>query len=852
MLAPLPPQLARLALPQQRFESLREQALLRRGGRLFDLAYANSHDGPAPEVTEAIAGALATPRALDLQYTPYGGATVTRRLVANALGPIAGRRVPWRQVILTPGAMAALNILFRCVRREGQTDEALVLVPGWLDYPLYLEHLGFRVKFVPTDPRTLRLDLEQIRRALTPNTRLLVLSQPANPSGLLYSAEELQALAALLNAAPDPPLLISDECHRDVRFDDQPFVSPAEFYDATCIAYSFGKSWFMQGQRIGYVAVSPRMPAAQTWVERLEAWCRIMGYCTPTALMQLAVRSLLGRRPDLTRITARRDRAIQQLRAAGYDLIASQATFFLYPRTPDGWVGRLGLHRTAGGGRGPGVARAAVPSPGILPPVLDLHGRGAGCGAGRAGQQPGRERAGPGVMIPLAQPTPVSDFLWLEGSRLPAAPARLSAADCQGLSGQFALHLREDGGTHLLARDRLGVNKLFFAIDSAGASAGTVDSSNYLKTLISRGHRAGDIWSVPSGHVLRIDPARRQYQLEKLLGLAYGSDSHNGPDDGQGVPPALDRHVQGIRQALTSTFSRLAEALRGRRIYVTMSGGLDSSVIAVMAREYLGDFVGLTFAMDGGAGAPASGEDLYHADHLARRLGVPLEVITVAPDQLVELLDPVLVYGQDWRDFNVHCGLVNAVIARHLQRQDSLKVGAQDTSRPVLLTGDTMNELLADYCPVMYRGVEYYSLPRLPIGRLRRFLVAGLDSGDREIGIFNAFGLDAIQPYALCAEAYAALPAALLEGALTKQTLVRQVMGDRIPPAIYDRPKVRAQVGSSTEVGGTLAALADRGLHGARLRERFSLLHGMDEPDTAALIRGGFYRFSSTYPERRM
>ena len=436
--------------------------------------------------------------------------------------------------------------------------------------------------------------------------------------------------------------------------------------------------------------------------------------------------------------------------------------------------------------------------------------------------------------MPLAPPSPVSNFLWLEGRRLETTPTRLTGADCQALSGQFALHLREDGGSHLLARDRLGVNKLFFAVDGDGS----LDSSNYLSTLIGRGHRPHDIWSVPSGHVVRIDPARRHYQLEKLLGLEYGSEA-GGAD--------VQAFAQGIRQALTSTFIRLAEALRGRRIYVTMSGGLDSSVIAVLAREYLGDFVGLTFAMDSGSGTPASGEDLYHADDLARRLGVPLEVVTVAPDQLVELLDPVLVFGQDWRDFNVHCGLVNAVIGRHLQRQQN----AVQAQRPVLLTGDTMNELLADYCPVVYQGVEYYSLPRLPIGRLRRFLVAGLDTGDREIGIFNAFGLDAIQPYALCADAYAALPAALLEGTLTKQALVREVMGDRIPAGIYGRPKVRAQVGSSTEVGGTLAALVNRGLHGAWLRERFCVLHGMNESDAAALIRGGFYRFSSTYPQRR-
>ena len=94
------------------------------------------------------------------------------------------------------------------------------------------------------------------------------------------------------------------------------------------------------------------------------------------------------------------------------------------------------------------------------------------------------------------------------------------------------------------------------------------------------------------------------------------------------------------------------------------------------------------------------------------------------------LIDPVLMYGQDWRDFNVHCGIVNLAIARAIRAEH------HDGARPLLLTGDGMNELMADYSPVIHNELEYYSLPRLPPGRLRRFLVQGLDAGDREVGIF--------------------------------------------------------------------------------------------------------------------
>jgi asparagine synthetase B (glutamine-hydrolysing) len=250
----------------------------------------------------------------------------------------------------------------------------------------------------------------------------------------------------------------------------------------------------------------------------------------------------------------------------------------------------------------------------------------------------------------------------------------------------------------------------------------------------------------------------------------------------------------------------------------------------------------VTFARDD---EPESdGSDLRHARLVARELDVPLEIARMSAEALLALVDDVLVRGQDWRDFNVHCGLVNAAIASHLRQVR----GAPDDERPVLLTGDGMNELMADYTPVEYRGREHYGLPKLSPGRLRRFLTAGLDAGDREIGIFHAYGFDAIQPYALCAPAYAAVPDALIEIAQAKQQLVRHVMGTRVPAAIYERPKVRAQVANQEQVGGTMALLLDRGIDGDALRARFARLFEASPREVDMLIRGGFYRFSAALP----
>jgi aspartate aminotransferase len=332
----LSPALERLLAPQERVDVLRDQAVRHGGGLFADLAYANSYDGPLPEVLAALRNAIDGAGRLALQYTPYGGTTVARRLVAESLRASHGEPFHLKDVVLTPGAMAALNIVFRSVRRDDEQSEVVVVTPCWLDYPLYLENLGLVPRLVPLDARTLRLDLGAIAAALSSRTRALVLSQPANPTGLLYDAQELRQLGEILARAPTRPLLISDECHRDMVFSPHTFVSPAAFYDATCVVYSFGKALFLQGQRLGYAAVSPRHPERQELARRWQQLTRLMGFCTPTALMQLAIGDLLRMRPPLDGIARRRERTLGHLTEAGYDVVPSQATFFLYPRAPGG------------------------------------------------------------------------------------------------------------------------------------------------------------------------------------------------------------------------------------------------------------------------------------------------------------------------------------------------------------------------------------------------------------------------------------------------------------------------------------------------------------------------------------
>ena len=430
---------------------------------------------------------------------------------------------------------------------------------------------------------------------------------------------------------------------------------------------------------------------------------------------------------------------------------------------------------------------------------------------------------------------PVSDWVWRDDGLQRDSDLQCidDTAALGGLEGHFALHLCLEDGSHLLARDALGVNKLFYAIDAEGGIA----SSNYLKDLRVRGFPINAIHSVPSGHYVRIQPTRREYKLEEFSSFDFNDGNPTAEHE-------LGRHAGQIREALDATFRRLARALRGRRIVVTLSGGLDSSVIAVLARKWLTDVSAVTFCL-GQLDEQDKEGDLASATRVAEKLDLPLRVVSLTPDKLLSLLDPVLIYGQDWRDFNVHSGLVSAAIGEALGVCEG---GAEGRQRTVILTGDTMNELMADYAAETYAGEEYYSLPDMSRQKLRRFLVAGLDTGDREVGIFAHYGIDTIQPYALCADAYTAVPGGWLESGQAKQALVREVMGDEVPSHVYARPKVRAQVASAAGVSGTLAALVDRGYDSVRVAERFCQLLDIDASALRNLMRAGVYRFPVDYP----
>ena len=185
------------------------------------------------------------------------------------------------------------------------------------------------------------LDLAAIEAAIGPRTRLVIVNTPHNPTGRIYSRASLEALADLLERASTRIghriFLLSDEPYRRLRFDGRDFTSPAALYPWTLISYSFGKVLLAPGQRLGYLAISPLMPAADRHALRSTMFSAQMalGWCFPNAVMQYAIPDLENLAIDQVVLARRRDRFMATLLSAGYSVLLPEGTFYLWSKWTD-------------------------------------------------------------------------------------------------------------------------------------------------------------------------------------------------------------------------------------------------------------------------------------------------------------------------------------------------------------------------------------------------------------------------------------------------------------------------------------------------------------------------------------
>jgi aspartate aminotransferase len=299
--------------------------------KVFDFTLGNPEIEPPAAVLAAARRVLESNARHLHAYMPNAGHLPVREAVARRLAAATGLPYTANHVLMTVGAGAALNTVLKAILNPG--DEVITVAPFFAEYGFYAENHGGRLVVVqPRDDFT--PDVRKIAAAITPRTRAILLNSPNNPSGAIYPASAFVEIEALLAGAAQPIVLISDEPYKALFFDDvvPPEVPP--LVTRSIIATSWSKSLAIPGERIGYLALSPRMPEAAELFEACTFTNRVLGYVNAPALWQWVVAEVGDQVIDVAPYREKRDLMYDGLTRIGYQCVKPQGAFYVFPRTP--------------------------------------------------------------------------------------------------------------------------------------------------------------------------------------------------------------------------------------------------------------------------------------------------------------------------------------------------------------------------------------------------------------------------------------------------------------------------------------------------------------------------------------
>ena len=302
---------------------------------VFDYSLGNP-SVPAPqEFTDCMLKLLTQREPVELHgYSPSLGITSVREAVAVSLEKRFG--LPYRKehIFMASGAAGALAHAFRLVTEPG--DEILTFAPFFPEYHPYVDLTGAVLKVVPPDTESFQINFEKFEELLTDKVMAVLVNTPNNPSGVVYSADTLKKLAALLTKKSEEYghdiYLISDEPYREIVFSGVEAPCVSSFYDNTIMCYSFSKSLSLPGERIGYVAVNPRCRDAETMINMCGQISRGIGHNCPPSIIQLAVAQVLDKTAQLSVYETNRDMIYDELMRLGFTCVKPGGTFYIFPK----------------------------------------------------------------------------------------------------------------------------------------------------------------------------------------------------------------------------------------------------------------------------------------------------------------------------------------------------------------------------------------------------------------------------------------------------------------------------------------------------------------------------------------
>ena len=307
---------------------------------VYDFSIGNPDLDPPAEVVEAIEEIAADTSPMCHGYMPNPGYMQARQAMAEKTSLEQGTAVPADCVIMSVGAAGAMNCVFKALLNDG--DEVIVPAPYFAEYGHYCANHGGTLRPVPTK-NDFSLDTDAIKAALTEKTAAVIINSPNNPTGRIYSREEIQALSAVLTAHGEKtgryPYIVCDEPYRAITYGGKKVAPVFPEYRQAVVVTSFAKNLSVPGERIGYIAVNPASDDASEMVAACILATRILGFVNAPAFFQKVIARSWNARCDYSLYEKRCREIMEIMDYAGLQYAKPEGAFYLFVKVPEGWNG---------------------------------------------------------------------------------------------------------------------------------------------------------------------------------------------------------------------------------------------------------------------------------------------------------------------------------------------------------------------------------------------------------------------------------------------------------------------------------------------------------------------------------
>ena len=320
------------------FEYGRSRAAIVGEDKVYDYSLGNPSIPSPAAVDDAIRQILLDTPTLQVHgYTSAVGDLSARTAIAEDLNERYGAGCGPEDFFLGCGAAPELTAVFKALAVPG--GELLVIAPYFPEYKPFAQEAGLVFRVVPPDVPGFQIRLDAVEAMLTPNTQAVLVNSPNNPSGVVYTRQTLQALAALLTRKGEeyghPIYIVSDEPYRELAYGvEVPFLPL--IYPNTVVCYSYSKSLSLPGERIGYIYVPKAAADSRALYAAVAGAARSMGHVCAPSLWQKVIARCARLRPDLNAYDRNRKALYDGLTAMGYEMAKPDGAFYLFIKAPGG------------------------------------------------------------------------------------------------------------------------------------------------------------------------------------------------------------------------------------------------------------------------------------------------------------------------------------------------------------------------------------------------------------------------------------------------------------------------------------------------------------------------------------